>query len=123
LRNSDNSSAAPFSPSLGARPRSSFSLLGRSAVLDPRTNAIRRDLADIRLAESVFAPHYAAPSAMVALRDVMMRAGPQHDAEVIGSLGEGDTFETLELAGGNAWGKAPRLNLVGYVDADALGMA
>lgn len=92
-------------------------------VLDPRTHAVRRDLADIRLAESVFAPHYAAPRAMVALRDVIMRAGPQHDSEVIGSLGEGDTFETLELAGGNAWGKAPRIELVGYVDADALGMA
>ncbi|MDB5676991.1 MAG: hypothetical protein JWM65_3973 [Sphingomonas bacterium] len=89
-------------------------------TLDPRTNAVRRDLADIRLAERVFAPHYAAPRAMVALREVIMRAGPARDDEVIGSLGEGDSFETLELAGGNAWGKAPRLDLVGYVDADAL---
>jgi hypothetical protein len=89
-------------------------------TLDPRTNAVRRDLADIRLAERVFAPHYAAPRAMVALREVIVRAGPAHDDEVIGSLGEGDIFETLELAGGNAWGKAPRLDLVGYVDADAL---
>jgi hypothetical protein len=89
-------------------------------TLDPRTNAVRRDLADIRLAESVFAPHYAAPRAMVALREVIVRAGPSRDDDVIGSLGEGDSFETLELAGGNAWGKAPRLDLVGYVDADAL---
>jgi len=92
-------------------------------TLDPRTNAVRRDLADIRLAERVFAPHYAAPRAMVALRDVVMRAGPAGGDEVIGSLGEGDSFETLELAGGNAWGKAPRLDLVGYVDADALANA
>lgn len=89
-------------------------------TLDPRTHAVRRDLADIRLAEQVFAPHYAAPRTMVALRDVVMRVGPGRDDEVIGSLGEGDSFETLELAGGNAWGKAPRLDLVGYVDADAL---
>lgn len=81
---------------------------------------MRRDLADIRLAERVFAPHYAAPRAMVALREVVMRAGPGANDEVVGSLGEGDGFETLELAGGNAWGKATRLGLVGYVDAEAL---
>ena len=38
-------------------------LKGRAPMqaIDPRVDAVRRDLADVRLAERVFAPHYAAP--------------------------------------------------------------
>jgi len=92
-------------------------------MLDPRTHAVRRDLADVRLADCVFAPHYAAPRMMAVVRNTLLRVGPEADSEVIGSLQKGDSFEALELAGGNAWGKAPRLDLVGYLDAAMLELA
>jgi|GEM_PF-6516155 len=36
-------------------------------------------------------------------------------------LNSGDVFEALDFTGSNAWGKAPALDLVGYVDSTALG--
>jgi hypothetical protein len=42
---------------------------------------------------------------------------------VLAQLSPGDTFEVLELAGGNAWGVARGPGLVGYIDAGALGDA
>ncbi len=114
---------APGNKLSGVLPRSSFSLLGRSVTLDPRTHAVRRDLADVRLADCVFAPHYAAPRLMTVTCSTMLRAGPEAETEVVATLEKGDSFEVLELAGGNAWGKAPRLDLVGYLDAAALELA
>lgn len=81
---------------------------------------MRRDLADVRLADRVFAPHYAAPLSRTLVRDVSLRAASAADSEVLASLKAGELFEVLELAGGNAWGTAPAAKLVGYVDADAL---
>lgn len=88
--------------------------------IDPRTDAARSDLADVRLADRVFAPHYAAPVPHVVIGAVPLRAAKQADAEVIAQLGEGDLFEVLELSAGNAWGRAPGIGLVGYVDAALL---
>jgi len=51
---------------------------------------------------------------------VSLRAGPKSDSEMLIELSPGDSFEVLELAGGNAWGVAPGHNLVGYVPATAL---
>ncbi|MBO9623290.1 MAG: SH3 domain-containing protein [Sphingomonas sp.] len=83
-------------------------------------DAVRRDLADVRLAERVFAPHYAAPMPRALVRGVALRASRDADSEVLAQLQQGDLFEVLEFAGGNAWGVAPGAGLVGYVDADAL---
>ncbi len=88
--------------------------------IDPRTDAARRDLADVRLADRVFAPHYAAPVIYVVTNAVSLRAGKDADAEVLAQLGEGEVFEVLELSAGNAWGSAPGSGLVGYVDAAQL---
>lgn len=88
--------------------------------IDPRTDAARRDLADVRLADRVFAPHYAAPVAHVVTAPVPLRAAKEADAEVLAQLAEGDVFEVLELSAGNAWGRAPGSGLVGYVDAASL---
>jgi len=88
--------------------------------IDPRTDAARSDLADVRLADRVFAPHYAAPVAHVVIAAAPLRAAKQADAEVLAQLGEGDLFEVLELSAGNAWGRAPGIGLVGYVDAAQL---
>lgn len=83
---------------------------------------MRGDLADVRLAEQVFAPHYAAPIATVAQRAVTLfaRRGSQ---ERLLELGIGDGFEVLELAGDHAWGRATAQGIVGYLDRAALDQA
>jgi hypothetical protein len=81
---------------------------------------VRPDLADIRLADRVFAPHYAAPMPRTLATDAALRAAPDSNSETLATLAAGDVFEVLELAGGNAWGVAPGQKLVGYIPADAL---
>jgi hypothetical protein len=91
-------------------------------VLDPRTHAVRGDLADVRLAEHVFAPHYAAPLLATASTAATLFAG-RGQVEPLVQLAPGDAFEVLELAGDHAWGVAPASGLVGYVDRTALDRA
>ena len=81
---------------------------------------MRPDLADVRLAERVFAPHYAAPMPRTIEQAVTLRGAPAGDSEVLAQLSAGDIFEVLEFAGTNAWGVAPGISLVGYIDAAAL---
>ena len=80
---------------------------------------MRGDLADVRLAEQVFAPHYAAPMVTVASRGVQVFAD-RTLREPLADLAAGATFEVLELAGNHAWGLAASTGLVGYVDRTAL---
>lgn len=82
---------------------------------------MRPDLADIRLADRVFAPHYAAPMPRVIHFDTALRVSAKGGEAPLTMLRKGDVFEVLEVAGGNAWGVAPGPGLVGYVDASALG--
>ena len=89
-------------------------------MIDPRVDAVRPDLADVRLAERVFAPHYAAPMPREIRDAAALRAGPSRDAEVLATLRPGEMFEVLELAGINAWGVAPGIGLVGYIEATSL---
>ncbi|MBC9031437.1 SH3 domain-containing protein [Sphingomonas sp. JC676] len=89
--------------------------------MDPRVDAVRRDLADVRLADRVFAPHYAAPMPRTLSAAISLRAASAADSEILAQLPQGDVFEVLELAGGNAWGVARGPGLVGYIDAGALG--
>ena len=83
---------------------------------------MRRDLADVRLADRVFAPHYAAHLAHVATRATTLRLTRDADSEVLATLNPGDLFEVLELSAGLAWGHAPAHGLVGYVDAVDVGL-
>ncbi len=94
---------------------------GRSIEIDPRREAARRDLADVRLAERVFAPHYAAPLTRLAARATPLRFGRDAESELLATLSPGEAFEVLEISGGLAWGSAPARQLVGYVSADDLG--
>lgn len=103
--------------------RKSFSLDGPSATIDPRTQAVRSDLADIRLADLVFAPHYASPLAMIVKQPASLRAGTEPVAPTIAELPVGSAFEALDFAGGSAWGIAVGLGLVGYVDRAAIAFA
>lgn len=98
-------------------------MTGPQVPVDPTRQAVRRDLADIRLAEYVFAPHYAAPLPMVVTGPVPLCAGPEKDAPVIAQLDAGDSFEALDFSAGKVWGSAPRHALVGYVRQDALVLA
>jgi hypothetical protein len=91
--------------------------------IDPRTDAARRDLADVRLADRVFAPHYAAPVEYRVVARAVLREGREAEAETLAELAPGEIFEVLELSAGSAWGRAPALNLVGYVAADHLQVA
>jgi len=81
---------------------------------------VRPDLADVRLAEYVFAPHYAAPVSYRTSAPVTLREGRRGDSAVLAELKAGEAFEVLELAGGHAWGIAPMLGLVGYCEAAVL---
>ncbi len=104
----------------GGPARRSFSLLGPSVAFDPLTSAVRRDVADIRLADRVFAPHYAAPMPRRVAVEASLLAASDGEAPILAMLRPGEIFEVLDLAGGNAWGIAIAHNLVGYVDAAAL---
>ena len=86
-------------------------------------DAVRSDLADIRLADRVFAPHYALAVARFATCMVAVRRTRDADAEVVGTLRSGDVFEVLEFSKGQAWGVAQALGVVGYVDTDCLSWA
>jgi hypothetical protein len=90
-------------------------------VLDPRVDAVRRDLADVRLAGRVFAPHYAAPMPR-AIEIPTALLSSRDGGDPIAALASGETFEVLELSGGKAWGVAPAHRLVGYVPAESLGL-
>ena len=103
--------------------RQSFALTGRSVALDPLTHAVRRDIADIRLAEHVFAPHYAVPMMRSVARSAPLRAGRDGASDTVVTLAPGDSMEILEIAVTSAWGLAQPHGLVGYVDADALDLA
>lgn len=83
---------------------------------------MRGDLADVRLAGQVFAPHYAEPMMCRVERAVDLRDA-RADGTILARLAPGDPFEVLELAGDHAWGTAPSHGLVGYVDRDALARA
>jgi hypothetical protein len=87
-------------------------------AFDPRVDAARGDLADLRLADRIFAPHYAA----AVLRTVIRRAIVRTDVsgEPLSEVLPGETFEVLELARGHAWGVSPVDGVVGFVESDAL---
>ena len=108
-------------PQPGTAPsRRAFQLSGPTVRLDPRTHAVRGDLADVRLAEYVFAPHYAAPVLRTLRQATCLRVARERTSEVMADLDAGTRFEVLEVAGGLAWGLAAEKGLAGYVDADLL---
>lgn len=76
----------------------------------------------MRLADRVFAPHYAAPLQRIATQPTALRFGRDVESEQLTVLKSGEVFEVLELSGGLAWGSAPAQRLVGYVSAADLGL-
>jgi hypothetical protein len=109
-----------------ARPRNAeysssterFSLDGPSVILDPRLHAWRRDIADVALAGTLFAPHYARPLIRAC---GMLPAGvygaPSEMAEPVSQLLPGELFAVLDITSGWAWGYCLLDHRVGYVEA------
>ncbi|VXC97246.1 SH3 domain-containing protein [Sphingomonas sp. AX6] len=103
------------------QPRRRFALTGRSTIVDPRTQPVRRDLAAIELADRVFAPHYAEHVMRSAIADSAIRQSSRLDSEKLGALAPGDAFELYELSSEQGWGRSVASGAVGFVDAAALG--
>jgi len=89
--------------------------------LDPLHFAVRKDLADVDLADRVFAPHYAKALETVVITDALViLAAPAANADPVGALVKGDRFRVLEITDLLAWGQAGDDGPVGYVDRHAL---
>jgi hypothetical protein len=101
-----------------APQRKRFSLTGRTVPIDRNTEAVRGDLADIALADRVFAPHYAKACPFNVISDTELRIAPGFEAEVVAALTMGDRFELLDISGGWAWGSGA--GKVGYVISNAI---
>ena len=85
---------------------------------------MRGDIADLALAATIFAPHYARPDVEHVVADaVMVRAAGRDDAEAVSQLAHGEGFAVLDVAGGWAWGYCLHDHYVGYVPATSLGTA
>ena len=92
-------------PGAAGAGRDRFGLTGTSQSFDPRVVAIRPDLADIAVAGTHFAPHYAAPMMQSGvLPAASLRASPSVDADQTSELLFGEGFALLDLTGGWAWG-------------------
>lgn len=105
-------------PSASPRSRKRFALTGHSPALDSRVDAARGDLADLRLADRIFAPHYAAPVARSATRRTPLLTTIGGDP--VSELLHGERFDVLELSQGYAWGVGSIDGAVGFVARDAL---
>ena len=108
-------------PGAAGAGRDRFGLTGMSQDFDPRVVAIRPDLADIAVAGTHFAPHYAAPMMRSGvLPAAALRASPSVDADQTSELLFGEGFALLDLTGGWAWGYCLADHYVGYLAAEAL---
>ena len=111
-------SLSPANPPVA--PRKQFRLSGPSPRIDPTRVAVRRDLADIALADRVFAQHYAEPMTVCVRAATAVRAAPAADAEPVASLAEGAGFAMLERGDIWCWGRCCDGGCVGYVESAAL---
>lgn len=107
-----------------ARPdRIRFRLSGVTHPYDTRTNAIRPDLADLALAETHFAPHYAAAVPLVCVADQAFLYGePDARQSATSELLFGESFHVLDVRADWAWGYSSHDHYVGYLRRDALGL-
>ncbi|MCC2975976.1 NlpC/P60 family protein [Sphingomonas sp. PL-96] len=84
-----------------------------------RVDAARRDLADVRLADRVFAPHYALAVPRTAGRAVPLLARGNAPETVQSEVLAGEPFDALEFSGDHIWGLSPVDGSVGFVEAAA----
>ncbi len=102
--------------------RAIHALTGHSLVGDPRVTPIRGDLADIKLAGKLFAPHYAVPLVKRCIMPATtLHNGPHESDEGTSRLLHGERFAVLDVAGDWAWGYGVHDDYLGYVRFSALG--
>ena len=101
--------------------RAKFALHGPEEDFDPRVTAHRGDLADIKLAGNIFAPHYAVAMPMrCSAPKAMIRKQGGKNYEAVSELLHGEDFQLLDVSGDWAWGYCGFDNYVGYVPVHAL---
>ncbi len=101
----------------------SHALTGPAPKFDTHahTRAVRGDLAHVRYAGQVFVSHYAVPTPRTVVAEgATLRTAGRDDAEAIGTLAAGETFNLLDKAGGWGWGQQGEDGLVGYLPLTAL---
>jgi len=98
-------------------PKGQLALAGPSRKFADGHMPVRGDLAHVRLAGICFVPHYAVPMPHRAgEKGAVLRIAPAADAETLHTLGPGDGFDVLDIAGGWCWGEADENGPVGYVE-------
>lgn len=91
-------------------------------ALDPRLNAFRPDVADVRLKGQVKAERFAeGEAAEITVPVADIRNAPRGDAGVDHQLLLGDRVRVFDRAGDWCWVQADRDGYVGYVRTEALG--
>ncbi len=117
MANSDDLSAGTTA---GARPRKQFRLAGPSVALESGRYAVRRDLAEIAVADRVFAQHFVEPMPVVLTKATSILVRPVEGSHVAASLDAGDTFLVVDFGHQWVWGRGERAGTVGYVAASML---
>ena len=101
--------------------REKFALHGPEEDYDPRITAHRGDLADIRLAGKMFAPHYAEAMPMrCSAPKAMLRKQAGKNYQAVSELLHGEEFQMLDVAGDWAWGFCEADGYVGHIPFHAL---
>lgn len=96
-------------------------LSGPSVRLDPRTHALRSDLADIALADRIQSPRFGQSRPMqCCIGTAMLRAAPDAAATAVSALLFGENFAVFDIDNGWAWGQCGHDHYVGYVESAAL---
>lgn len=104
------------------KERKLYRLSGHSIEGDPRTTPIRGDLADIKLAGKLFAPHYAVPMLRTGIAPVTeIHAEPHASSTPVSALMHGEEFAVLDVAGEWAWGYCLHDDYLGYLRVAELG--
>jgi hypothetical protein len=93
-------------------------LSGHSAILDPTVDAVRDDLADVDLADRVFAPHYARAIAYRVVAAATTHLKADRATAVIDTLVVDATLDVFDLSAGWAWVRTGKG--MGYVPANCI---
>lgn len=89
-------------------------------ALEPGRYAVRRDLAEIAVADRIFAQHYVEPMAVKLCAVATVYARPDTNSDPVTTLAAGDAFHLIDLGHEWAWGRGDALGTIGYVAASAL---
>jgi hypothetical protein len=79
---------------------------------------VRNDLADVELADRVFAPHYAKAMNYRAVGAATVHVKPSSEADTVDTLNVGDALDLFDLSAG--WGWVRTAKGIGYVRADCI---